>query len=151
MISYLYKPSIQILLLGTGTVVGAYAATRSYTPAGKPINRVYMPVRYESELEPLLLLKTPLLTNFSINNDHTSTNVSKALGEIVERQTKARVSTVNIEADEPGVRDLLTKYGVSHIPTIVALRGGVPFDRYVVKEYDYEDLKNWVDKVGDPK
>jgi hypothetical protein len=151
MISYFYKPSVQLLLLGTGTAVGAFAASRPYSSFGKRTNRVYIPVRFETEFEPLTLLKSPLLANFSIHNDRLSTTVSKDLAEIVVNQTETIVSAVDVEADELGVRELLTRYGVTHIPTIVALKGGVPFDRYEVKNYDYEDLKRWVDKVGDVK
>lgn len=111
-----------------------------------------MPIRFESELEPLLLLKTPLLANFCIHTDRLSTTVSKDLNDIVEKQTDAIVSAVDIEADELGTRELLTRYGVTQIPTIVALRGGIPFSRYRVgQDYDYEDLKKWINEVGDKR
>lgn len=58
---------------------------------------------------------------------------------------------VDVEADEPGVRDLLPRFMVSNIPTIVAIRGGLPIDKFEVKTGEpitEEAVKAWVDQVG---
>lgn len=69
--------------------------------------------------------------------------------EIVEKETSNTVNAVDVEADEPEVRDFMIDYGVNQIPTIIALRGGIVIDKYVPKkDTDLSDLKGWVDKVG---
>lgn len=114
-------------------------------------NRVFTPVRQESELERLLTLPTPLLTNFCIYNDPTSKTLSRTLQYVVERRTSNHVNMVDVEADEPGVKDLLPRFMVSNIPTIVAIRGGLPIDKFEVKTGEpitEESVKAWVDQVG---
>ncbi|CAN6597861.1 hypothetical protein TRVA0_001S04940 [Trichomonascus vanleenenianus] len=112
-----------------------------------------MPVRFESELDPLLILKPPLLANFSIRNDPLSNQLTGALYRIVQDETEKIVSVVDVEADEPGVQDVISRYQVNDIPTIVALRSGIPFSRYAPKgdKVDWIELKQWVESVADPK
>lgn len=70
-------------------------------------------VRYESEFEPLLLLKTPLLANFTFRGDPKSDKLTGAFNRIVSEETEFRVSAVDVEADEQGTRELLVRYSVS--------------------------------------
>lgn len=112
-------------------------------------NRVFFRIRYSQEFDQLKTLPTPLLCNFYIRNDPFSKTVSERLKEIVEKETTNTVNAVDIEADEPEVRDFMIDYGVNQIPTIIALRGGIVIDKYVPqKETGLEDLKGWVDKIG---
>lgn len=112
-------------------------------------NRVFFRIRYSQEFDQLKTLPTPLLCNFYIRNDPFSKTVSERLKEIVERETTNTVNAVDIEADEPEVREFMIDYGVNQIPTIIALRGGIVIDKYVPKkDTDLGDLKGWVDKIG---
>lgn len=72
-------------------------------------------IRYESELEPLLLLKTPLLLNFTFRGDPKSDKLTGPLIRIVSEETDFQVSAVDIEADEEDTRDLLLRYSVSSL------------------------------------
>lgn len=69
-------------------------------------------IRYEAEFEPLLLLKTPLLANFTYRGDPKSDKLTGVLNRIVSEETDYRISAVDIEADEPTTRDLLLRYSV---------------------------------------
>lgn len=69
-------------------------------------------IRYQSEFEPLLLLKTPLLANFTYRGDPRSDKLTGALNRIVADETEFRISLVDIEADEPDIRDLMLRYSV---------------------------------------
>ncbi|KAA8916359.1 hypothetical protein TRICI_001502 [Trichomonascus ciferrii] len=113
-----------------------------------------MPVRHESEFQPLLTLPPPLLANFTIRNDPKSNLLTGALYRIVSDETDKVVSVVDIEADEPGTQELVDRYVVSSIPTVVALKGGFvngTYDMKDSKQVDWEDLKAWVEKMADQK
>ncbi|CDO56448.1 conserved hypothetical protein [Geotrichum candidum] len=119
-------------------------------------NRIYFPVRYESEFEPLLLLKTPLLANFTFRGDPKSDKLTGAFSRIVSEETEFRVSAVDVEADEQGTRELLVRYSVTELPMIVAFRGGVPYAKFTLpkdftkdSEIDWIALKAWIESVAD--
>lgn len=139
------------LVGGTAVAVGTFGliGRRLSSPAagsGGP-NRVYLPVRNEQEFAPLALLGGPLLANFTFRNDPKSTKLTGVLHRIVE-STSASVSLVDVEADEPGVRDLLVRYNVASIPTVVAIKGGQPMAYYSPKEIEWDDVDKWVESVG---
>lgn len=117
-------------------------------------NRIHLPVRQESEFHPLLVLPPPLLANFTIRNDPKSNLLTGALYRIVSDETEKVVSVVDIEADEPGVKDLIDQYAVSSIPTVIALKGGFITGKYDMedkKEVNWEELKEWVEKMAEEK
>jgi hypothetical protein len=120
---------------------------------GRARNRVHLPVRWEQEFEPLTALPVPLLANFSYSNDQVSAALSKELVEIVQYDTDSSISLVNVEADEPGVQELLQRYRIMQIPTVIALRGGNPVSRYTVpgntvEGINREQLKAWIEDAA---
>jgi thioredoxin-like negative regulator of GroEL len=99
------------------------------------------------------VLPVPLLANFSYSNDQVSAALSKELVEIVQYDTDSSISLVNVEADEPGVQELLQRYRISQIPTVIALRGGNPVSRYTVPGntvdgINREQLKAWIEDAA---
>lgn len=123
--------------------------------AKQPVrNRIHMPVRHDSEFHPLLTLPPPLLANFTIRNDPKSNLLTGALYRIVSDETEKLVSVVDIEADEPGTQELVDRYAISSIPTVVALKGGFvngTYDMKDSKQVDWEDLKAWVENMAEQK
>ncbi|ODQ66254.1 hypothetical protein NADFUDRAFT_50175 [Nadsonia fulvescens var. elongata DSM 6958] len=119
-------------------------------------NRVYFPVRYEHEFDPLLPLPLPLLVNFTVRNDPVSNKLTGALHRIVTKETEKCCRLVDVEADEPTMRDIMLKYQINNIPTIMAINGGLPKSYYVPTEFknnheaevDWEKLKAWVEEVA---
>lgn len=65
---------------------------------------------------------------------------------------------VDVEADFPETRDLVPRFGVRNIPTIVAVSKTFPVDYYVDRnlmenpdgEPDWAMLKEFVEKNADP-
>jgi hypothetical protein len=134
--------------LYAGCMYGYGPLRRSFATHSGSRNRIYSPIRFESELEQLLILPNPLLANFAIQNDPRSDQLSEYLTRII-KDSPAAVSLVNIEAEEPGVRDLLSTYMIDKIPTVVAIKGGIPISRYVPvgEQVDFEKVKDWVSKI----
>lgn len=158
------------ILIGSGLIVsGAIIGTRSFwwTPreileppkTTKQGNRIYLPVRFENELDDLLLIKRPLLLNFTIRGDPYCNKITGALQRIVAYETDKKINMVDIECDEQGTKDLLPRFGVNNIPTVVAVRKTLPVDKYVDEnllndpenEIDWIKLKNWIEKNADDK
>lgn len=156
------------ILIGTGLITGAaVVASRQlwWTPRKvldpptdtKQGNRIFLPVRFENELEDLLLIKRPLLLNFTIRGDPYCNKVTGALQRIVAYETDHKINMVDIETDELTTRDLLPRFGVRNIPTIVAVKKTLPVDSYVDEnllkdpesEVDWIKLKQFVEKNAD--
>ncbi|ANB11593.1 hypothetical protein AWJ20_4413 [Sugiyamaella lignohabitans] len=120
-------------------------------------NRRYeVPLRYESELETLLVLPTPLLANFTGHHDPLSKSLTEQLEKIVLNETSKTVSLVDLEADQPEIKGLLNRYMVKSIPSVVAIRGGIPISQFTPsrsnnepQEVDYEQLKQWVESIDE--
>lgn len=121
-------------------------------------NRIFLPVRFENEVDDLLLIKRPLLLNFTIRGDPYCNKVTGALQRIVAYETDKKVNMVDIEADFPETRDLVPRFGVRNVPTIVAVRKTFPVDYYVDTnllndpegEPDWAKLKEFVERNADP-
>lgn len=140
-------PVLSGLLAGGLLYRAAFSTSAIRSDTG---NRVFFRIRYSQEFDQLKTLPTPLLCNFYIRNDPFSKTVSERLKEIVEKETTNIVNAVDVEADEPEVRDFMIDYGVNQIPTIIALRGGIVIGKYVPdKKEGLSDLKSWVDNVGE--
>jgi hypothetical protein len=158
------------ILLGSGLVVStAIIGSRNlwWTPSKvieppestKQRNRIFLPVRFENEVDSLLLIKRPLLMNFTIRGDPYCNKVTGALQRIVAYETDKKVNMVDIEADFPETRDLVPRFGVKNIPTIVAVRKTFPVDYYVDRnllenpegEPDWQKLKAFIEKNADPE
>lgn len=78
--------------------------------------------------------------------------MSEALKNVVESGKAALpVSAVDVEVDEPDTRDLVQRYIVSKIPTIVALHGGEPVQSLEPQAMGREELEHeilkWVEKL----
>lgn len=69
-------------------------------------------IRYRQEFEPLTILPTPLLANFTYRGDYKSDKLTGAMNRIVSEETEYRISAVDVEADEEDVQELLSRYSV---------------------------------------
>ena len=139
----------KIALLGTSVFVGSalYGSRSFHASAATRSNRVYTSIRNEFEFNPLLTLPNPLLANFCILTDPKSQTVSSVLEELVKsNSSKVPISSVDVEVDEPGNSELMQRYVVSSIPTIVLLEGGQRIQNFVPKGESSEDLKK---EIGD--
>lgn len=133
-----------------GGSVGTLALGYFARPFSTGTNRIYVSVRRQNDFEPLTSLPNPLLANFCIYTDPLSLQVSDALKSIVNDETPFPVSCVDIESDEPDVQDILRRYAVNRIPTVVALRGGNPVSYFTPKNLDNleQNLRNWIAEIG---
>lgn len=157
------------VLLGSGLIVGtAIIGTRNFwwtqrkviepPTSTKQGNRIFLPVRFENEVDDLLLIKRPLLLNFTVRGDPYCNKVTGALQRIVAYETDKKINMVDIETDQPDTKDLLPRFGVKTIPTIVSVRKTLPVDQYVDQnlldnpdgEVDWIKLKEWIEKNSDP-
>lgn len=156
------------LLLGSTVLLGSLYTTRQFwwqsqTPilhppsSTKQGNRIFLPIRFEDELSDLLLIKRPLLLNFTVRGDSYCNKVTGALQRIIAYETDKRINMVDIEVDEPGTKDLLPRFGVKDIPCVVAVRKTLPADWYVDEklkadptgEIDWLKLKAFIEKNAD--
>ncbi|KAH3670301.1 hypothetical protein WICMUC_004870 [Wickerhamomyces mucosus] len=156
------------LIIGAGFAAAALFGTRQfwwnsqkkiiYPPSStKQGNRIFLPIRFEDELDTILLIKRPLLLNFTVRGDPYCNKVTGALQRIVAYETDKKVNMVDIEVDEPGTKDILPRFGVKNIPTIVAVRKTLPVDNYVDQnllndpesEIDWEKLKKFIENNAD--
>lgn len=147
-----FSPTLSRVLIASGGMSAIGYSVYYNRRAASTNSRIYIPVRYESEFEPLLLLKTPLLANFSIRNEHLSRQVTNHLSKVInERPDDKPLSTVDVEADDPNVTDLLSRYMITSIPTVVAFRGGLPISSYTFdskqRELDVEDFDKWINSI----
>lgn len=158
------------ILLGSGLLVStALIGSRNFWWSPRTVieppestkqgNRIFLPVRFDHEVDPLLLIKRPLLLNFTVRGDPYCNKVTGALQRIVAYETDKRINMVDIEADFPETRDLVPRFGVRSIPTIVAVRKTFPVDYYVDRklmddpegEPDWLKLKEFIEKNSDPE
>lgn len=122
-------------------------------------NRIFLPVRNAEELDSYLLIKRPVLLNFTVRGDPYCNKVTGALQRIVAYETDKKINMVDIESDYPETRDLIPRFGVRNIPTVVAVRKTFPVDSYVDQglienpdgEVNWEKLKAFVEKNADPE
>ncbi|KAH3684799.1 hypothetical protein WICPIJ_004228 [Wickerhamomyces pijperi] len=160
------------LAIGSTIILGTLFSTRQfwwrsqapvlYPPQDvtKQGNRFFLPVRNESELSDLLLIKRPLLMNFTVRGDPYCNKVTGALQRIITfemEETKKKINVVDVEVDDPGTKELLLRFGVKNIPTVVCARKTLPVDWYVDEkllkdpkaEVDWEKLKAFIEKNAD--
>jgi len=160
--SFLLKSGLVAALGYSGTTYYRLGFYRPFTSLDDKYNkeRTFLPVRYEQEFEPLLLLNTVLLANFTVRNDPIANKLTAALHSTVIKhaeeyqnsENRIAVSVVDVEADEPGVRDLVIRYQIHRIPTIVAFKSGLPYATYTLNNssvVDERDLKDWIDTIDD--
>ncbi|ODV97024.1 hypothetical protein PACTADRAFT_32521 [Pachysolen tannophilus NRRL Y-2460] len=119
-------------------------------------NRIFLPIRYADELYPILMQKPPLLLNFTYRRNPECDKLTGALQRIVALETDKKINLVDIEASEPGTRELMLEYRVDHVPMVVALRKQLIVDSYIDKnltqdpnkEVDWINLKNWIENIA---
>ncbi|ESW98309.1 hypothetical protein HPODL_05240 [Ogataea parapolymorpha DL-1] len=132
-----------------------------WPPQSATKNRILLPVRNRSELQPLVPLHSPLLMNFVFRGDTASNKQTGALQRILtyDIDDSKLVSMVDVECDEPGNKGLLLDYQVTRIPSIVCLRNQIAQGTFVDDklienpegEVDYERLKKWVESQAAEK
>lgn len=142
----------KLAYLGTTALLGFSAIRGLHAHAAAHQNKVYTSIRQELELNQLLSLPNPLLVNFCMYTDPKSKAVSEALKKIVESQeTHKPVSSVDVEVDEAGTRELLQRYLVSRIPTIVALEGGERVDALEPSAFEpflENEINHWIKSLN---
>lgn len=156
------------IIIGSSILVGvATIASRNFwwTPrkvleppsTTKQGNRIFLPVRFENELDDLLLIKRPLLLNFTIRGDPYCNKVTGALQRIIAYETDKKVNMVDIETDEPGTKALISRFGVKNIPSVVAVKKQLPEAWYIDEklktnpegEVDWDKLKKFIEDNAD--
>lgn len=133
----------KLALLGTSALFGTlFVGSRQFHAAAiTRSNRVYTSIRNEYELNQLLILPNPLLANFCMLTDVKSQSVSSVLEKLVKANDSAvPLSSVDVEIDEPGNAELMQRYLITNIPTIVHLEGGQLISRLVPKGETEEEL-----------
>lgn len=96
-------------------VVSSVRTFHASSSTNRKENVIHFPIRYDYEFNSLALSKTPLLANFTLRGDPKSDALTGAMIKIVSYETDYSISAVDIEVDEPTVRELLERYAVSFI------------------------------------
>ncbi|CDO96230.1 unnamed protein product [Kluyveromyces dobzhanskii CBS 2104] len=128
--------------------------SQSYVKTGK--NQCFLPIRSDDELNDVLLFNgcAPLILNFTVRGDQTRNTRTEMLNRIVLLGTHKRINICEVETDFLDTRDAMLRFGVTQIPTLVAVRGTFPVDSYTVPELRSEYvswslLEKWVEKNAD--
>ncbi|CCH62860.1 hypothetical protein TBLA_0I02020 [Henningerozyma blattae CBS 6284] len=115
-------------------------------------NQTFLPVQNEDELSNTTISsnKVPLILNFTTRNNEKCDKLTGALTRIVLMETEKRINAVDVEVDWfENVNELLYKYSVRQIPTLIAWKDFNRIDEYVPKDnFEWYDLKAWIDKNG---
>ncbi|SCU90629.1 LAME_0E09362g1_1 [Lachancea meyersii CBS 8951] len=128
--------------------------TDSYKPSSANGNQCFLPIRSDEELEDTLRAnnRTPLIFNFTVRGDSKCNELTGALNRIVLLETDKKVNIADVETDYMEVRSSMLRYGVKHVPTLVAVRKTFLVDSYVRdgdKPVNWLDLKKWIEKNAD--
>ncbi|KXT17417.1 hypothetical protein AC579_5706 [Pseudocercospora musae] len=133
----------------------------STTPSLHAKNRIWPArVRNESHLHSLILssasTRVPLLTLWMTTWSRESDEVSPILRELIEKdgigEDKGTVSFVEVETDSPdlgGISGMAQRYGINHIPTLLAFDRQEPQIETKVSKLDHlkdkEFLIRWIE------
>ncbi|SCU97844.1 LAFA_0G13674g1_1 [Lachancea sp. 'fantastica'] len=128
--------------------------TDSYKPSSANGNQCFLPIRSDAELEDTLRAnnRAPLILNFTVRGNAQCNQLTGALNRIVLLETDKKVNIADVETDYMEVRDSMLRYGVKHVPTLVAVRKTFLVDSYVEnsgKSVNWLDLKRWIEKNAD--
>ncbi|CEP61694.1 uncharacterized protein LALA0_S03e08746g [Lachancea lanzarotensis] len=128
--------------------------TDSYKPSSANGNQAFLPIRSDNELEDTLRAnnRTPLILNFTVRGNAQCNELTGALNRIVLLETDKKVNIADVETDYMEVRNSMLRYGVKHVPTLVAVRKTFLVDSYVEdngKPVNWLDLKKWIEKNAD--
>lgn len=115
-------------------------------------NRLY-PTYFslDSELSTILLTKDPLLLNFTHPGDKRCNAVTQALFDVLSDSKKypldasKSVELANVDCDYEGGRELMMKYAVGKVPSVVLLKKQMVQDRFdPPKENIEQSLVEWI-------
>lgn len=119
-------------------------------------NQTFLSIRNENELTNTLITagKTPVVLNFTVYNNAICDKLTGALNRIVMLETDRKIHTVDVETDFPETNDLLVRFTVGDIPSLVAVRRGFPVDWYIpenlrTSEVDWIGVKEWIERNAD--
>lgn len=128
---------------------------KSYLKTGK--NQCFLPIRSDEELNEVLLFnnRSPLILNFTVRGNGTCNKLTGALNRIVLLETDKSVNICDVETDFAETHGAMLRFGVSKIPTLVAVRKTFPVDTFYQsgltsgQEIDWLQLKDWIEKNAD--
>ncbi|CDO96229.1 unnamed protein product [Kluyveromyces dobzhanskii CBS 2104] len=128
--------------------------SQSYVKTGK--NQCFLSIRSDNELNDVLLFnnRLPLILNFTVRGNETCNKLTGALNRIVLLETDKRINICDVETDFLDTRDAMLRFGVTQIPTLVAVRKTFLVDSFTQPELRSEDvnwlqLKAWIEKNAD--
>lgn len=140
---------------------GKATASVIYPPEKQGTGRVFQTIHNPQEFD--LLLSSPdssrgtLFATFVRLGEKPSNSMATHMWEIVRTCDTPYTSTVCVELAGGRNDELRTRYMVSNVPSVVALKKTLPYDIYVdpnvrnsdteIDEVDQEKLKNWVESV----
>lgn len=115
-------------------------------------NRLYPNyITKASELQDLILIKHPLILNFTVSGDPRCNKLTSILFDVLANKDKYPLDTfevhlANITCDEPEAKDLMLTYGVNKIPSLVKLEKQLPVDSFVpnVDSVSEETIQEWL-------
>ncbi|KAG0670493.1 hypothetical protein C6P41_001602 [Kluyveromyces marxianus] len=127
---------------------------QSYVKTGK--NQCFLPIRNDNELNEVLMFnnRLPLILNFTVRGNETCNKLTGALNRIVLMETEKRINICDVETDFLDTREAMLRFGVTQIPTLVAVRKTFPVDSFVqpdlTSQYvNWFKLKAWIEKNAD--
>ncbi|KAL8856715.1 MAG: hypothetical protein Q9178_006672 [Gyalolechia marmorata] len=128
------------------------------SPPRRLKNRVYTPVRSESELSSLLQLstsnKTPLITLWTASWCSSCRTIRPFLADLIENdalsESHGGVGYVEVEMDSPDIGTLAgNKYFITSIPTLLAFRlGEAALDTKITSVAEMKDrefMRLWIE------
>lgn len=129
-----------------------------YPPAPHQINtknRLFPTyIENATELGTIVLLKEPLILNFTYPGDTECNKVTQELFDVLGDASKfpldvsKPVDLANIACDGAGGRELMQTYAVSKIPTLVLLKKQMVADKFVPNTKNVGDeLVLWVKSI----
>ncbi|QLG70413.1 hypothetical protein HG535_0A03520 [Zygotorulaspora mrakii] len=133
-----------------------FAGNKGNGPSVREPNQVFLSVRNENEMTDTLIAsnRVPLVMNFTIRNNESCDILTGALNRIVMLETDKKINCVDVETDWPETKEILLRFGVHDIPSLVAVKKSFPVDYYTQKhlmngEIDWYSLKSWIEKNAD--
>ncbi|KAL8836210.1 MAG: hypothetical protein Q9176_006471 [Flavoplaca citrina] len=136
-----------------------FRRTFATSPPRRLKNRVYNPVRSQSELSSLLQLstsnKTPLITLWTASWCPSCRTIRPFLSDLIERdalgEAHGGVAYAEVEMDSPDIGALAgNKYFINSIPTLLAFRvGEAALDTKVTSVDEMKDrefMRLWVEE-----
>lgn len=113
-------------------------------------NRIYENyIETNSELSNLILVKQPLILNFTVQADPTYNELTSSLFNVLSDKSKYplgdyEVHLANITCDAPESKDLMLKYGVGKLPTLVRLEHQLVIDSLSPTDFSEQRVINWL-------